>query len=332
VKSKKVKGKSQAEKIFKSFAFILTFAFYLLPFTFSMSERLLNPSVLAALGRLDLIARTIVEGFLIGLHRSPYHGLSQEFAEHRPYIAGDEMRRVDWRVYARTDRLYVKEFEEETNAPVRLLLDASGSLAFKARDVSKLDYARYLLSALAYLATRQNDRVGLVCFDEEVRERLPTRGSQRHLHAILAALERVEAVGRTRVGPMLLREAAQWKRRGLAVLVSDLYDEADEIVDAVARVRRVGHDIIIFHLLDRAEKLLDQRGLHEFHDLETGETLIADTERIRKAYVTRMTEQRALFQREFERTGAEYAELDTAEPLDKALGLYLRKRTGKSKR
>ncbi len=294
-----------------------------------MSEQLLNPTVLAAIGRLDLIARTVVEGFLIGLHRSPFHGLSQEFAEHRPYIAGDEMRRVDWRIYGRTDRLYVKEFEEETNVSVRLLFDVSGSLAYAPREVSKLVYARYLLAALAYLATRQNDRTGLVCFDEEVRERLATRGSQRHLHAILAALERTEAGGRTRLGPILLSEAAQWKRRGLTILVSDLYDEREEIVDAVSRIRRVGHDVIVFHLLDRAEKLLDQRGMYEFRDLETGDTLIADTDRIRKVYVKQLAEQRAYFQSEFERTGAEYAELDTAEPLDKALAIYLRKRLGK---
>jgi uncharacterized protein (DUF58 family) len=139
----------------------------------------------------------------------------------------------------------------------------------------------------------------------------------------------VQAGGRTRVGQVLLREAAQWKRRGMVALVSDLYDEAEEIAEAVARVRRVGHDVIIFHLLDRAEKLLERRGTFEFHDLETGETLIADTDRIRKAYVKRMTEQRAYFQREFERAGAEYVELDTSEPLDKALSIYLRKRKGK---
>lgn len=294
-----------------------------------MSERLLNPTVLAALGRLDLIARTVVEGFLIGLHRSPFHGLSQEFAEHRPYIAGDEMRRVDWRIYGRTDRLYVKEFEEETNVSVRLMFDASGSLGYAPREVSKLVYARFLLAALAYLATRQNDRAGLVCFDEGVRERVKAGGSQRHLHAILAALERTEAGGRTRLGPVLLGEAAQWKRRGLMILVSDLYDEREEIVEAVARIRRVGHDVIVFHLLDRAEKLLDQRGMFEFRDMETGETLIADTDRVRKAYGKSLAEQREYFRGEFERTGAEYAELDTAEPLDKALAVYLRKRLGK---
>lgn len=294
-----------------------------------MSERLLDPSVLAAIGRLDLIARTVVEGFLIGLHRSPYHGLSHEFAEHRPYIAGDEFRRVDWRVYGRTDRLFVKEFDEETNVTVHFLFDVSGSLRFSPGDISKFEYGRYLVAALAYLAIRQNDRAGLVCFDEDVRERIATRGGQRHLHAILAALGRAQASGDTSVGSTFLREASQWKRRGLAVLVSDLYDERESILDAVARVRRVGHDVIVFHLLDRAEKLLNQRGTFEFHDLETGETLVADTERVRKGYFKRMTEQRAYFQCEFERTGAEYVEMDTSEPLDKALAVYLRRRRGK---
>lgn len=297
-----------------------------------MSERLLNPSVLASIGRLDLIARTVVEGFLIGLHRSPYRGLSQEFAEHRPYIFGDEMRRVDWRVYARTDRLYVKEFEEETNAAVRLMLDVSASLAYAPREATKLDYARHLAAALAYLAVRQNDRVGLVCFSDRVRERLPARGGERHLLSLLAALERQKAEGETRIGQTILREAAHWKRRGLLILISDLYDEPEETVGAIARVRRVGHDVIVFHLLDRAEKRLGQRGLYEFRDLETGERLMADADRVRKAYVERIRELRSFYHHEFERVGADYAELDTAEPLDKALAVYLRRRkAGKAK-
>jgi uncharacterized protein (DUF58 family) len=268
----------------------------------------------------------VVEGFLIGLHHSPYHGLSHEFAEHRPYIAGDEFRRVDWRVFGRTDRLFVKEFDEETNVTVRLLFDVSGSLAYSPRDVSKIEYGRYLLAALGYLAIRQNDRVGLVCFDEEVRERIAARGGRRQLHAILAALERVQAGGETRVGETLLREASQWKRRGIVVLVSDLYDKRESIVDAVARVRRVGHDVIVFRLLDRTERLFEQRGTFEFHDLETGESMIVDTDRVRKGYLKLITEQRTYFRREFERTGAEYVELDTSAPLDKALATFLRRR------
>jgi uncharacterized protein (DUF58 family) len=287
---------------------------------------LLDPSVLASIGRLDLIARTIVEGFLTGLHKSPYHGLSQEFAAHRPYIAGDEMRRIDWRVYARTDRLYVKESEEETNAPVRLLLDTSASLRYAPREVSKLDYARYLVASLAYLATRQGDRVGLACFNEEVRAFVPARGGKRHLQTILLTLENQEASGETRIAPVLLRQASQWKRRGLAVVVSDLYDQPEEIVDAVARVRRARHDVIVFHLLDRAEMFLDQRGTYEFRDLETNETLLVDVDRVRRAYVERMENSRAYFRRELERTGADYIELDVSEPLDNALAIYLRRR------
>ena len=284
--------------------------------------------MLAAIGRLDLVARTVVEGFLIGLHKSPYHGLSQEFAEHRPYIAGDEMRRIDWRVYARTDRLYVKESEEETNAPVRLMLDVSASLNFTPRDVSKLDYARYLAASLAYLSVRQGDRVGLVSFSEEVQTSIPARGGERHLQTLLVALERIVARGRTNIGASLLGHAAQWRRRGLTLLISDLYDKREEITEAVTRLRRVGHDVIIFHLLDRAERRLEKRGTYEFRDLETGETLLADADRVRRDYAERVEEARAFFHREFERTGADYVELDPSEPLDKALAIYLRRRKG----
>lgn len=289
-------------------------------------EQLLDPSILASIGRLDLVARTIVEGFLTGLHKSPYHGLSQEFAAHRPYIAGDELRRIDWRVYARTDRLYVKESEEETNAPIRLLLDISASLNYAPRQLSKLDYARYLTAALAYLATRQGDRVGLVCFNEEVRAFIPARGGLRHLQTILLALENLEASGQTRIGANLLRQASAWKRRGLAIIISDLYDQPEEIVEAVSRVRRARHDVVVFHLLDRAEKFLEQRGTYEFHDLETNETILADIDRVRRAYVERMETSRTYFRRELERTGADYAEIDTSESLDKALAIYLRRR------
>lgn len=299
----------------------------------STHARLLLPRVLSSIERLDLIARAVVEGFLAGLHRSPYRGISQEFAAHRPYIAGDEVRRVDWRVYARTERLYVKEFEEETNAPVRLLLDKSASLNYAPRaGASKLDYARYLAASLAYLAIRQNDRVGLTCFDAEVRERTPARGGQRHLHTILAALERIEAKGRTRTGPLLLRELLQWKRRGLVVLISDLYDEASEIVEACAALRRAGHEVVVLHLLDRAEKLLEHSGTREFRDLETNETLLVEARRVRHSYIERMDEMRAFLSREFARIDADYAELDTAEPLDKALAVYLLRRKAKGKR
>jgi uncharacterized protein (DUF58 family) len=165
-----------------------------------------------------------------------------------------------------------------------------------------------------------------------VRERTPARGGQRHLHTILNALERTEAAGQTRLGPLILREAAEWKRRGLVLLISDLYDEPEEIIEAATRLRRVGHELIVFHLLDRAEKTIEHSGTHEFRDLETGETLLVDAGRVRRSYIERIEEMRAFFRREFARAGADYAELDTAEPLDQALAVYLLRRKAKVKR
>jgi uncharacterized protein (DUF58 family) len=298
----------------------------------SPQTRQLRPEVLASIGRLDLIARAIVEGFLAGLHRSPYRGISQEFAAHRPYIAGDEARRVDWRVYARTDRLYVKEFEDETNAPIRLLLDTSASLKYAPRGASKLDYARYLAAALCYLAAKQNDRFGLTCLNIEATERTPARGGQRHLHTILATLETLTADGLTHLAPLILQEAAQWKRRGLVILISDLYDQPEELIASLMRLRRLRHEVIVFHLLARAEKLMEHAGTHEFRDLETGETLLVDADRARPAYLQRMTEARAFFRQELSSAGIDYAELDTSEPLDKALTVYLLRRKAQGKR
>lgn len=292
-------------------------------------ERLLEPAVLAAIGRLDLVARVVVEGFLNGLHHSPYRGVAQEFAEHRPYIAGDELRRIDWRVFARTDRLYVKDFDEETNAPVRLLLDVSASLAYAPRAISKLDYARYLCAALAYFSIRQNDRVSLTCFSSEQRKHVPASGGQAHLHKFLATLQDLKPAGETLLATSILREAAQWKRRGLVILISDLYDDPREVIGAVERLRRVGHDVIVFHLLDRAERELAHRGMIEFRDLETGETLLADADQIRRAYIKRVARTIELFEQEFARAGTDYIALDTSEPLDKALAIYLRSRKGR---
>ena len=282
--------------------------------------------MLRALGRLDLIARTVVEGFLNGLHRSPHHGPSQDFAKHRPYLAGDELRRIDWRVFARTDRLYIKEFDDETSAPVRLLLDTSASLGFQPAGISKLLYAKHLAAALSYLAIRQNDRVGLFCFGGGGSERLPARGGQRQLHTLVSRLEKAEAAGAARIWTMLLSEAEQWRRRGLAILISDLYDEPREVIDAGARVRRAGHDLIVFHLLAGEEKRLVPSGLVEFRDLETGETLVADADAIRREYGERMETSCALYRAEFLKAGIDYCELDTSEPLDRALALFLRHR------
>ena len=290
------------------------------------SETLLQPEVLTALGRMDLVARTVVEGFLTGLHRSPFHGPSQDFAKHRPYQAGDEVRRIDWRVYGRTDRLYIKEFDDETSAPVRILLDTSGSLRYQPGAISKFCYAQYLAASLAYLAIRQNDRVGLAAFDREVMQRLPARGGQRHLHALLGALERLAPGGTTRIGATLIHEAEQWRRRGITLLISDLYDEPAEVIDAAARVRRAGHDLMIFHLLAEEEKALAVTGMVEFRDLETGAVLVADAAAVRREYRERLSAACTLYRREFQRAGITYTEMNTSGPLDQALAAFLHHR------
>jgi uncharacterized protein (DUF58 family) len=287
------------------------------------SETLLQPEVLSALGRLDLVARTVVEGFLTGLHRSPFHGPSQDFAKHRPYQAGDEVRRVDWRVFARTDRLYIKEFDDETSAPVRILLDTSGSLRYQPAGISKFRYAQFLAASLAYLAIRQNDRVGLVCFGQQVTVRLPARGSQRHLHALLGALEKVLPGGATSIGATLVREAEQWRRRGVVLLISDLYDEPSEVIDAATRVRRAGHDLIVFHLLAGEEKDLAVSGMVEFRDLETGATVIADAAAIRRDYRERLAAANKLYRDRLQGSGVTYVEMNTSEPLDRELATFL---------
>ncbi|MEO6392874.1 MAG: hypothetical protein ABIP75_13585, partial [Pyrinomonadaceae bacterium] len=190
----------------------------------------------------------------------------------------------------------------------------------------KLDYAKYLTASLAYLALRQNDRVGLVCLNAAGGDRLPTRGGQRHLHSLLGMLEKIEARGTANIGAALLHEAEGWRRRGLAILISDLYGEPGEIVDAVARVRRAGHDLIIFHLLDLAEKELSGSGVFEFRDLETGQVLVADADTIRHEYRERLDASCKLYRQEFLLAGVDYCELDTSEPLDRSLALFLRHR------
>lgn len=292
----------------------------------STADKLLLPEVLSALGRLDLVARVVVEGFLTGIHRSPFQGPSQDFAKHRPYQAGDEVRRVDWRVFARTDRLYIKEFDDETSSPVRILLDTSGSLAYRPGAVSKFRYAQYLAASLAYLAIRQNDRVGLIGFGEKVTHRLPARGSQRHLHTVLGALEKLEPGGITRVGPTLLHEAEQWRHRGIVLLISDLYDDPAEITDAAARVRQAGHDLIVFHLLSDEERALPLSGMVEFRDLETGATVVANAATIRREYQARLTEVTRSFRDKLQQAAVDYVELNTSAPLDQALAAFLHRR------
>ncbi len=283
--------------------------------------RFLDPIVLARIDNLELLARTVVDGFLHGLHSSPYLGLSMEFAEHRAYMHGDDIRKIDWRLFARTDRHYVKQYEAETNANFAILLDTSSSMSYGSGSVTKLDYARFLAAALTYFSRRQRDRVGLYAFDSEVVEHV--RPSVRHLDQVLHALERVVPGRPGALGPPLLTVASTFRRRGIMVLISDFYETPEAIVDALRPLSGQGHDLIVFHVLDPAELDFPFEKPASFEDLETGERFPVVPEKLRDDYREVVRAHVAEVERRVLGQGAQYTLLDTGQPLDLALFRYL---------
>jgi len=283
--------------------------------------RFLDPAVLARIDNLELLARTVVDGFLNGLHRSPYLGFSLDFAEHRPYMPGDDIRRIDWSLYGRTDRHYIKLFEAETNANFAVLLDVSRSMGFTSHSVSKLDYARYLAAALTFFSNRQRDRVGLVTFDHDVVEYVPP--SMKHMDTVLHVLDRV-AAGRAGsfTGPMLT-VAERFRRKGILVLISDFYEPVDTIMSQVLPLRARGHDLIVFHVLDPAELEFPFEAASGFEDLETGEQISVVPDRLRDDYRRMVRNHVAELERRFSSNMVDYRLLDTSQPLDLALFTYL---------
>jgi uncharacterized protein (DUF58 family) len=288
----------------------------------------IDPQVLARISSLELLARTVVDGFINGLHRAPYLGMSLDFAEHRAYNPGDDIRRIDWRLYARTDRYYVKEFEADTNSNFVVLLDVSKSMAYRGVGVPKLDYARYLAASLAWFSREQRDRVGILTFDSDIVDYVPA--SAKHLDILLHTLDRARA---TRPGSLeaALRKATELlRRRGLIVLISDLYEEPERVQAAVGMLRHRGHDVIVFHLLDRSEIELDGTiegaALEEaasLEDLETGERMPVVTPRVRQQYRELVQQHIEALRRLLTEVRVDYALLDTSEPLDGALFTYL---------
>jgi uncharacterized protein (DUF58 family) len=286
----------------------------------------LRPEVLAKLARLDLVARLAVEGFITGLHRSPYHGFSVEFSEHRPYLFGDSTKDIDWKVFAKTDRLYVKRYEEETNLKTTLVVDASGSMGFTSGGVAKLDYARYLAAALAYLMLRQRDGVGLILFGGGVRTVVPPRAKPGHLGAILGELARMTPTEGTALEPALHYAVESARRRGLAILISDLFDDPQRVLRGLRHWRYAGHEVIVFHVLDPRELDLGFERSARFVDLEGASTVRADPWHLRGAYIAAMDEMIATYRTGCAEARIDYVGLRTTDPLDHALFEYLSKR------
>jgi uncharacterized protein (DUF58 family) len=286
--------------------------------------RFLDPALIARLGSLELKARTVVEGFIAGLHRSPYRGFSVEFAEYRQYIPGDDLSTLDWKVYARSDRYYVKRFEEETNLECHLLLDVSASMAYRGGSaMSKLDYASVLAGSLAYLMNRQRDSVALLAFDDEIRQRIPAGARPGHLHRILLALERLPPGRRSNLARPLRQLAEALTRRGLVIVLSDLLDERELVVRGLEQLRSRGTDVIVFQVLDPYELQFPFARAARFQDVETGDEIVMDPPRGRAAYLDALDGLREYYTRTLRGAGIDFLTLDTSAPLDRALVAYL---------
>ncbi len=293
----------------------------------SSTEKYLKPEVIRTVSRLDLRARFIVEGFFSGLHASPYHGFSVEFSEHRRYTQGDDLKDIDWLVYAKTDRYYVKKYQAETNLTGYLVMDLSESMAYTYRqELTKFDYSICLSAALAYLMIHQQDPVGLITFDEKIRHSLPAKSKRAQLGNILALLSKLRPTGQTEIAKNLQRIAAMIQHRSLVMIFSDLLAEGGPVIDALHMLRHAGHDVILFHVMDESEVNFPFDGMVDFRDPETGETMLVDAAGIRGDYLDSVNELREYFRKECLSAGVDYVALDTSIPFDRALVEYLSQR------
>lgn len=286
--------------------------------------RFVDPKILGRIGNLELLAKTVVDGFINGLHRAPFFGASIDFAEHRGYVAGDDIRRVDWKLYARTDRYYVKQYEADTNTNFTILLDVSKSMGFTSGGVTKLEYGSFLGACLGYLATRQRDRVGIITFDDEIVAHVPP--SAKHFDMVLHTLDRAKAERPGHLVAPLHKMAEHFKRRGIVLLISDFYDEPEAILDAVKPLRFLGNDLVVFHVLDQQEIDFDYKDASAFEDLESREQIPVVPDSFRKQYRALIREHIDTLATKFSEQRIDYAQISTSEPLDRALFSYMSSR------
>jgi uncharacterized protein (DUF58 family) len=286
-------------------------------------RQFLDPAVVARLGTLELKARTIVEGFLSGLHRSPFKGFSVEFAEYRQYIPGDDLSTIDWKVFARSDRYYVKKFEEETNLDCHLMLDVSGSMAYGSRGISKFEYGACLAASLAYLMNRQRDAVGLMAFDEQIVSMLPAGARPGHLRSLLVTLDRLRLGNETNLSKPLHQLCDALRKRGMVVLISDLLDDPEAVVRGLKHFQFRGSDVLVFHVLDPDELEFPFDRATRFEDLETREEIMAVPGLVRAHYLKEIGALIERYKRELGAAGIDYTLLPTSQPLEMALLAYL---------
>ncbi len=289
-------------------------------------KKYLQPEIIAKLSGLELKARLVVEGFITGLHRSPYHGFSVEFAEHRPYMPGDEIRAIDWKVYGRTSRYYIKRFEEETNLKAYIILDCSGSMTFASGGLSKLEYGSYLAASLAYLMVQQKDAVGLTLFDSKIQKHLRPRATRGYLKTLEEALNAPESRGETDIAPILHSLAERIRRRGLVIVISDLFDDPARVMAGLKHFRHRNHEVMVFQVLDPQERDFAYGGDVIFEDMETGERLATQPWHIRADYRALISAFTNHYKHACREHNIDYVLLDTRTSFDVALMEYLIRR------
>lgn len=288
----------------------------------------LNPSVISRLNSLELKARMVVEGFMVGLHRSPYHGFSVEFSQHRPYMQGDDLKNIDWKVYGKTEKYFIKQYEEETNLKCQIILDTSKSMDFKSGDnISKLNYSIILAASLSYMMIKQQDAVGLALYSEKINRILTPKVSRSYLQEILKQLSQVTAADKTNTSSSLGEIAQKIKRRGLVIIISDLFDEIDTVIKSLKSFSYNKNEVIVFQILDPLEKSFAFGKDAIFRDMETLEEMTTQPYQIQKAYKEAMEEFTGKIKRECLNANFDYNLIDTSTAFDTALYTYIQKRT-----
>lgn len=291
-------------------------------------RRYLDPAVVSKLNSLELKARLVVEGFMVGLHRSPYHGFSVEFTQHRPYMQGDSLKNIDWKVYAKTERYFIKQFEEETNLISYIVLDTSKSMDFSyGQNLKKLEYASILAASLMYLMIRQQDAVGLALYSDKINTILPPKSSRAYLNELLRSLAEVKASNSTHTAESLSIVAEKIKRRGLVIIISDFFDDLNSVLTAIKHFRYKKNEVVVFQILDPIEKSFAFGRDAVFRDMETSEEMTTQPYQIQKTYQKAMNEFIDTIRLECLNAGIEYNLLETSVPFDKALLSYFKKRS-----
>jgi uncharacterized protein (DUF58 family) len=290
------------------------------------THRFLDPEVLNKITRLDLKARHIVEGFVAGMHKSPYHGFSVEFAKHREYTAGDDIKHLDWKVFGRSDRLYIKEYELETNLRSHILLDTSESMDYKSGESSKLELACFIAASMAYLILKQQDSVGMVCFDKEIKHFVPSSSSLGHMRPILGTLAQSTAQNKTDLGAVFHAMAERFRNRGLIIIISDLFDKPEAILKGLQHFAHRRHDVIVFHVLDEYELTFPFERMTLFEGLEEYPKLLVDPRSLRKAYLEEIEKFCEEIRKGCVRQTIDYVQISTEKELDVELTKYLASR------